>query len=562
MPAMWALDLGTTNTLLARWDEAGASPRVVELPELARASAPRTNDRASTADRGIPSALEVLAEPGPWARWTRNGLLARWVPGTLAHIGRAALDRNAVRPSPGFVPSFKRALMEGGLAVVARTPSGDVTAREALYLYLRALLAAAKRVSGERPASLVVTTPSHCFEAYRAEVAAALRRLGVRRVRFLDEPVAAALGYGVGLTRARRVLVVDCGGGTMHVAAVALTAATAQAGTADVLAKAGRRLGGDDVDLWLAEAYCDRAGFELFRTEAAALDTDERAWRRLLLAEARRVKEAVYFEAAVPFEVTPPETLRRTAARARGEQPEAPVTRPDLEALLEKRGYLAALAGCLDEVTGPTPRVPPETLDEVLVVGGSTLLPGVFALLEGRFGRDRVRAWQPFEAVARGGAVFAGNRVAPADFIVHEYALLTHDRETGAPAYTPIVPRGTRFPTRPDLWSRALVPTCSLGAPERVFKLVVCEVGAGTSESGLAWDGAGRLAAPGGPVVVELNRADPTLGVLDPPHSPRDERPRLRVDFGVNAERWLCATVVDLLTHRTLMKGEPVVRLL
>ena len=62
-------------------------------------------------------------------------------------------------------------------------------------------------------------------------------------------------------------------------------------------------------------------------------------------------------------------------------------------------------------------------------------------------------------------------------------------------------------------------------------------------------------------VVVPLNAASPTLGYLDPPHSPRDRRPRLEIAFGVNAERWLIATVRDLLTQRELMREEPVVRL-
>ena len=65
----------------------------------------------------------------------------------------------------------------------------------------------------------------------------------------------------------------------------------------------------------------------------------------------------------------------------------------------------------------------------MLLVGGSTLLPGVFPLLEERFERRRLRAWQPFEAVAYGGACFAADRVGALDFIVHDYAFVTHDAE-------------------------------------------------------------------------------------------------------------------------------------
>jgi len=109
----------------------------------------------------------------------------------------------------------------------------------------------------------------------------------------------------------------------------------------------------------------------------------------------------------------------------------------------------------------------PSAVDDVLLVGGSTLLPEVFARFARDFGRDRVRYWLPFEAVAYGAAIFAADRVHTSDFILHDYALLTHDATSGAPAHTVIIAGGTRFPTAMNLWERHLVPTCALGEPER-----------------------------------------------------------------------------------------------
>ena len=206
-------------------------------------------------------------------------------------------------------------------------------------------------------------------------------------------------------------------------------------------------------------------------------------------------------------------------------------------------------------------------VDDVVLVGGSTLLPGFFSWFEERFERRRVRAWQPFEAVAFGAACFAGDRMDALDFVVHDYAFVTHDPKTGEAQQTIIVPRGTRFPTSPELWKRQLVPTCALGEPESLFKLLICEVSRPDGDPRrFVWDAAGDVhkvggAAGDGQVVVPLNAASPTLGYLDPPHSPRDRRPRLEIAFGVNAERWLMATVRDLLTQRELMHEEPVVRL-
>jgi len=204
------------------------------------------------------------------------------------------------------------------------------------------------------------------------------------------------------------------------------------------------------------------------------------------------------------------------------------------------------------------------------MVGGSTLLPNVYTQFEERFGRDRVRAWQPFEAVAYGACAFAANSFSQSDFIVHDYAFVTYNSKTHEPEHTVIIPKGTRIPTKPDFWRNRLVPTCSLGVPEEIFKLVICEIGNNNEgERKFTWDASGNIHKLGGrqggtgeQLIVPLNESNPTLGFLKPPHSPSDRKPRLDISFSVNAERWLCATVIDLKTKKNLMKEETVVRLL
>jgi molecular chaperone DnaK (HSP70) len=553
----WALDLGTTNTLLARWDPKADRPFLLEMPAISRG---RGRDDALDAHRAVPSAVHALDKPG--------FLALRLGRGKLAEIGRPALALNTLRQRRNFAPTFKRALGLAPLAPLLRTEERAFTAREVARLFLRELFAEARRVSGERVRDLVVTSPVEAFETYRAELAALGRALGVRRMRFLDEPVAAALGYGLGLTRPRRALVVDIGGGTRHLVLVTLDAKGVESGACRVLAKAGRDVGGDLVDRWLLEELCARLEYRL----GDDLDEEGRMWERLLLAEARRVKEAVYFDGRATFELLAPEDLRRFEARLSGRETRTvELGREDLAQVLGARGLYRTLEDCLRQVLDEAKErgASEEEIDDVLMVGGSTLLPQVYALFEARFGRARVRAWHPFEAVAYGGAVFAAGRAEPKDFIVHDYALVTYDLKSKDPLHTVIVPRGTRFPSRMDLWKRTLVPTCSLGEPERLFKLVICEIGQGGAERTFAWDEAGglhklagRAGGGEGALVVKLNEANPALGRLEPPHSPRDQRPRLEVAFGVNADRWLCATVFDLYAQKHLMREEPVVRLL
>ena len=561
---MWGIDIGTTNSTLGRWDKTRDRPELVALSSVQRPA--DDPDRATLPPGLIPSATQLIEAPGAWARLMSQGPLSgRLLSGRLAYIGQEALDRSHPIGPRGFVPSFKGTLSREPLRPLARIGGRAYSARDIAWHFLRELLAEVKRQTGEIIRELTVTTPVGAYESYRAEISSVLSRLGVRRVRFLDEPVAAAIGYSLSMGARRRVLVVDFGAGTLDLALVEMAAdATSNAGCR-VIAKAGRPLGGNLVDGWLLEHFCNRLGYQLSEPE----DDDGRSWQQLMLREARRVKEALEQSPTATFGLYPPEELRRFEARLAGESRELSVSRQEVVELLRERGLYRALDECRREVLRAAERERADAVDDVLLVGGSTLLPEVFATFARELGRDRVRYWLPFEAVAYGASIFAANRVATSDFILHDYALLTHDARTGEPAHAVIIPRGTRFPTEMNLWEQKLVPTCALGEPERFFKLVICEVGDGASERSFGWDDAGNLRRLGGsasaemrPLVVKLNEANPALGELSPPHSPSDRRPRLRVAFGINADRWLCATVEDLLAKRRLMTREPVVRLL
>jgi molecular chaperone DnaK (HSP70) len=552
----WALDLGTTNCGVACWDESLGKPRLIELPDICRKLEAKD---PLEAPRLVPSAVHFLEKLGTLDRLGSWPPLARrFFIGRRALIGRPALERNEGVVHPSFVPTFKPGLSGESLRPLARVGRESFTARDAARAFLRELLREVKGATGHRVRELVVTSPVSAFETYRAEVQQALRQLGVRRVRFVDEPVAAALGYGISLNHERTVLAVDVGGGTMHVALVRLSPQGAVSGQATVLAKRGRPIGGNAVDGWVLLDLCNQMGHD----PTVGDDEVTRLWRRLMLAEACRVKEAVYFEGESAFLMSPGGFAFREPSRT------GPVTltRARLREILDEHGFYRSLTASLEEVFEQA-RVTANDVEDVLLVGGSTLLPGVFSFFEERFERRRVRAWQPFEAVVYGAACFAGNRMDALDFIVHDYAFVTHDPKTGEAQHTIIVPRGTRFPTAPELWKRQLVPTCALGEPENVFKLLICEVSrADGGERRFVWDAAGDVHKVGGAsgdaqVVVPLNEASPTLGYLDPPHSPRDRRPRLEIAFGVSSERWLIATVRDLLTQRELMHKEPVVRL-
>lgn len=566
----WAIDLGTTNTRIARWDAVESRPRQIELPEVCQKES--GNDMLEV-PRLVPSATLVLENLDFKSRLGRRPFFAkRFFLGRHAVIGRPAIEHNEVRPTPAFVPSFKMSLEREPRRPLARAGREAYGARDIARLFLRELFVQIKQQTGERIRDLVMTAPVEAYESYRAELQQIGRYLGIKRLRFLDEPVAAALGYGLSIERPRTVLVMDMGGGTMHAALVRLTPKDVEGGGCHVLGKEGRAVGGNLVDRWILRDLCRKLDYPL----AEDITDDAQAfWYHALLSEARRVKEAVFFRKEDTFHLTPPEDPRSLQARLRGSATKLPVTRPDVVSILESNGLYKLIGDCIDGVFEQAKQsgVGPGDVDDVLMVGGSSLLPDFYPLVEQRFGRDRVRAWQPFEAVGNGACVYAAGAFGQQDFIVHDYAFVTHDPRTHEPQYTVIVPRGTRFPTPSDFWKRQLVPTCSLGEPETMFKLLVCEIGESSKgDRRFGWDAQGNLhklggkaAADGGRterLVVPLNESNPTLGYLRPPHPPSDKRPRLEIAFEVNADRWLCATVNDLQTGRNLMREQPVVRLL
>ncbi|MEL6185390.1 MAG: Hsp70 family protein, partial [Myxococcota bacterium] len=493
---MWAIDLGSTNTGIARWSNSEGRPRMVELPSVCRRPGGEDHLEAPTL---VPSAVEAFESLDFWSRAGRwRPLATRFFIGRQAFIGQRAAERNKDFPNPAFATDFKVALGQSPLRTVARLGKKPLSARDVVRLFVRELLREIRDTTGERVRDLVVTTPVDAYESYRAELNEAFKQVGVRRVRFIDEPVAAALGYGLGLKQGRMALVVDFGGGTLDVALVSLTAKDMEQGMCKVVAKAGRPVGGRTVDDWILDETCRQLKYPVPSAQAGEALAQ---WGRLMRGEACRLKEALFFEEEQVFFPMPPDELHRFEERLRGEAPQVRFTKTDLENLLSSRGLYQTLEECLDEVMDKAKEegVEPEAVEDVLMVGGSTLLPGVYPLFERRFGRDAVRAWQPFEAVAFGAAAFAADVSAQSDYIVHDYAFVTHDLETHEKQYSVIIPQGTRFPTPMDFWKRPLVPTCSLGTPETIFKLVICEVGRRHGEDRrFVWDREGQLHKVGG----------------------------------------------------------------
>ena len=164
----WAIDLGTTNTGVAIWDDIAGRPRLLELTDICRV--PDGEDQLE-APRLVPSATHVLPGDDFWTKVGRWPMMSRnFFMGQQAHIGRTAIEMNKGRITPNFTLMFKPYLGLDPLRILARAGKERFTARDICRIFLRELFANVKKTTGKRIRDLVVTTPVEAFESYRAEI--------------------------------------------------------------------------------------------------------------------------------------------------------------------------------------------------------------------------------------------------------------------------------------------------------------------------------------------------------------------------------------------------------
>ena len=530
MAIHWAIDLGTSNTTVC--EDSSGNPNVLDLDELSR-------PEPVTMTPLIPSAVCVLDEDC-----------------TKVLIGQKALAYNWDGQASGFATGFKRFLGTESQRPLAKVGSRTITARDAAFLFLRELISAIEQRFQVRIEDLTIAVPPSSYETYRAELRWALHRIKqpnrwwqrflqwLRRhpltltFRTIDEPVAAALGYGIDIKKDATVVAFDFGAGSLEVAAVRIEAGkTFETGRAQVLAKQSLRIGGDDVDWWIVEEFVPEP--------LRALPT----YRTLLRWEAERVKIAASSGQMAVF------TFRQHEFGT--------LDYHKLSELLAARGLYREVNDVMERLLSElweVHRLDVSEVDEVVLEGGSTLLPEIRNLLADIFGREKVREWAPFESVVRGACLFAAG--APVDDIIyHDYAVRVVSEATEAVEYELLIPRGTRYPTPTDFVTRYYAPSQD---GQTFIQLQICEVG-GVAGKPVQWE-----TRPDGRKVfvprtegehafcICLNEGDDAI-VLDPPG--KGKSPRLRVTFSIDADRWLRMTVHDLLRKVDLKVNEPVVKL-
>ena len=303
-------------------------------------------------------------------------------------VGGRARNQAAAAPER-TVLSVKR-LMGSGTQV--RMGDGAYSPQEISAFILKALKERADRALGREVRKAVITVPAYFTDAQRQATREAGEIAGLTVVRIINEPTAAALSYESGGAGSRTLLVYDLGGGTFDVSVVRI-----EQGVVEVLATAGdNQLGGDDFDALIL----DRLNAHVERELGVENARDD----RLLQARLRRAAESAKIELSdQPYVRVEEDHVATVDGETRHLACE--LTRADFDSDLEPfldRSFQAVTTALQDA------GIRPSRLDRVLLVGGSTRIPRIAAVLTERLGQEPHGEVDPDLCVALGAGVQAG----------------------------------------------------------------------------------------------------------------------------------------------------------
>jgi Fe-S protein assembly chaperone HscA len=293
---------------------------------------------------------------------------------------------------------------------------------------LRQLKRNAERFFGAPVTQAVVTVPAYFNDAQRQATKDAGRIAGLEVLRLVNEPTAASLAYGLDKKRNGIVAVYDLGGGTFDISILKL-----HDGIFEVIATNGdTHLGGDDIDNLLIRIALDDIrgdmGLDVSRDGEAVA----------------RIRKAV-IEAKIRLSSEPAVTLE--VALPGGQHYQRQITREQFDELLKP---------IIDRTVGPSKQalkdagLKPEQIEEVVLVGGSTRIPKVRALVEELFERKPHTDLNPDEVVALGAAVQAtilgGGSPATEDMLLLDVTPLSLGIEVAGGVTDKIILRNSTIP--------------------------------------------------------------------------------------------------------------------
>ena len=384
-------------------------------------------------DLGTTNSVVAVLEGGEPAV-VANAEGNRTTPSIVAFKGEEVLvgelaKRQAITNPNNTIRSIKR---EIGTSWKQEFEGNEYTPQEISARILQKLKRDAESYLGEDVTEAVITVPAYFNDAERQATKEAGKIAGLNVLRIINEPTAASLAYGLENSEDQKILVYDLGGGTFDVSVLEISE-----GVFEVKSTAGdSKLGGDDWDQkvmdWLVEKFKSSTGIDI--------STDNMAMQRIKEgAEKAKIELSSTSETEV--------NLPFITANDAGPQ--------HLLEKLSRSEFEKITSDLVERTKSPVNKAIEDAdlsysdIDHIILVGGSTRIPSIQALVKSMTGKDPHKGVNPDEVVASGAAIQAGVLKGDVkDVLLLDVTPLTLGVETKGGIVAKMIERNTTIPTK------------------------------------------------------------------------------------------------------------------
>ncbi len=409
------IDLGTTNSVVSVWEEGKAT--VIPNAEGSRIT-PSVVAYTEDGQRlvGQVARRQAILNPSATIYSAKRFIGRKW----------GEVDEEAK------IVSYK--VVKGPSDAVRFDVRGKpVSPEEVSAQVLRKLVDDASKYLGEKVTEAVITCPAYFNDAQRQATKNAGEIAGLKVLRIINEPTAAALAYGLEKKKNETILVFDLGGGTFDVSILDIGE-----GVAEVRSTSGdTHLGGDDFD----KRIVDHVAEEFRKDTGVDIRKDRQALQRLYeAAEKAKIELSGMTETQInlPFitaDANGPKHLVMKLARGKLE---------DLTNDLVER-----CRGPVEQALADA-RLSAQEIDEIILVGGTTRMPAVQELVRKLTGGKQPNmSVNPDEVVAVGASIQAAVlKGEMEDVVLLDVTPLSFGVETLGGVMTKLIDRNTTIPAR------------------------------------------------------------------------------------------------------------------